>query len=300
MTERIRNIGNPRKTPQEQSSGLSIEHLQLRNEEFTQIQQLMHRVAGLHLHDSKEMFVSGRLIKRVLERQCSTFCEYIQLIQTDKSELQNAIDLLTTHETYFFREEQHFEFLQNEILPQLDTSRGPVRIWSAACSSGEEPYSIAMTLAERLGERPWEVVASDISTMVLQQAKSGHYKMAEVEELPKHLLHKYCLRGIGCQEGTVLVSPKIRDRVHFHRVNLNKPLPALGKFDVIFLRNVMIYFNMETKQELLKRLNASLKQEGYLFTSHSETLNGVFDELSLVRPSIYRKIPVAEKHFPAH
>ncbi|GAB0077998.1 hypothetical protein TOC8171_34010 [Pseudomonas syringae] len=163
------------------------------------------------------------------------------------------------------------------------------RVWSAASSSGEEPYSLAMTLAEQLGTTPWEVIGSDISTRVLTKARSGHYPMERTETLPHTLLVKYCLKGTGRQEGTFLIDKSLRNRVSFIQVNLNETLPDLGEFDVIFLRNVMIYFDQETKSKVVARLLPRLKPGGYFIISHSESLNGVNDTLKLVAPSIYRK-----------
>jgi len=162
-------------------------------------------------------------------------------------------------------------------------------LWSAASSSGEEPYSLAMTLAEGLGTTPWEVIGSDISSQVLAKARSGHYPMERASNLPHPLLVKYCLKGTGSQQGTFLIDRALRNRVHFIQVNLNDTLPDLGEFDVIFLRNVMIYFDQPTKSKVVARLIPRLKPGGYFIVSHSESLNGVSDALKLVSPSIYRK-----------
>jgi chemotaxis protein methyltransferase CheR len=195
---------------------------------------------------------------------------------------------LTTNETYFFREPKHFDFLRERILPELD-SRATLRIWSGACSTGEEPYSIAMTLAEALGNRPWELVASDLSTRVLEKARAGLYRIADAEDIPRPLLGKYCLKGVGEHAGTLLIDPALRQRMRFEQINLNAALPDLGEFEVIFLRNVMIYFDLETKRQVVRRMLPLLKPGGYFIVSHSESLNGVSDELKVVSPSIYRK-----------
>jgi chemotaxis protein methyltransferase CheR len=146
-----------------------------------------------------------------------------------------------------------------------------------------------MTMAESLGDRAWEVVASDISTRVLETARSGLYPMADAGDIPKPLLSKYCLKGGGPHEGAFLVDRSLRSRVNFLQVNLNSSLPNLGEFDVIFLRNVMIYFGMETKRQVVRRMLSHLRPGGYFIVSHSESLNGVSDELKVVVPSIYRK-----------
>lgn len=262
----------------------------LSDQEFKQFQSMIHGIAGISMSDAKKPLVSGRLAKRIRQRGLGSYGEYFRLISErgESTELQVAVDLLTTNETYFFREPKHFDFLRQQILPKA--RRGsPFRVWSAACSSGEEPYTIAMTLADGLGDEAWEVVASDLSTRVLERAGSGHYAMERAEKIPRPYLTQYCLKGIGSQEGTFLVSRKLRERVKFMQLNLNDTLPRLGEFDVIFLRNVMIYFEMETKRQVVSRLLPMLKPGGYFIVSHSENLNGVTDALKAISPSIYQK-----------
>jgi chemotaxis protein methyltransferase CheR len=195
---------------------------------------------------------------------------------------------LTTNETYFFREQKHFDLLRDTILPPLMNAK-QVRIWSGASSSGEEVYSIAMVLADRLRNRNWELIGSDISTRVLEQARAGHYPIERTKDISRDYLSKYCLKGTGAQEGTFLIDKALRSRVQFMQVNLNTKLPALGEFDVIFLRNVMIYFDQKTKQQVLQRMVPLLKSGGYFLVSHSETLNGITDALKAISPSVYRK-----------
>lgn len=269
-----------------------MEDLTLHDREFKQFQTMVYEVAGINMSDAKKSLVSGRLAKRVRQRNANSYSEYFHLLLKERGELQIAVDLLTTNETYFFREHKHFDFLRDQILPQLK-NKSSIRIWSGACSTGEEPYSIAMTLMEFLGGRPWEVIASDISTRVLEKARSGHYKLEDAESIPKPLLQKYCLKGVGSQTGTFLIDPLIRDRVQFMQVNLNESLPKLGDFDVIFLRNVMIYFDIETKRQVVKRLLPLLRQNGYFIVSHSESMNGISDKLQMIRPSIYRTSDVS-------
>ncbi|MCD5995665.1 protein-glutamate O-methyltransferase CheR [Pseudomonas sp. CDFA 602] len=262
----------------------------LDDREFGHFQSWLYRAAGINLSPAKKALVAGRLFKRLKHYELESYGEYFKLIMSDqrKGELQVALDLLTTNETYFFREPKHFEFLRQQVLP--NTAPGKLfRVWSAASSSGEESYSLAMTLAESLGTTPWEVVGSDISTQVLAKARTGHYSMERASTLPQPLLSKYCLKGIGRQEGTFLIDKSLRSRVHFAQVNLNESLPDLGEFEVIFLRNVMIYFDQQTKSQVVARLLPLLKPGGHFIISHSESLNGVNDTLKLVAPSIYRK-----------
>jgi len=262
----------------------------LDDREFGQFQSWLYRAAGINLSQAKKALVAGRLFKRLKQYELESYGEYFKLIMTDqhKGELQVALDLLTTNETYFFREPKHFDFLRQQVLPKVAPGK-LFRVWSAASSSGEEPYSLAMTLAESLGTTPWEVIGSDISTQVLARARTGHYPMERAGTLPMPLLTKYCLKGIGRQEGTFLVDKALRNRVNFVQVNLNESLPDLGEFEVIFLRNVMIYFDQKTKSQVDSRLLPRLKPGGFFIISHSESLHGVNDTLKLVAPSIYRK-----------
>lgn len=256
--------------------------------EFHQFRQLIHDIAGIHLSDAKKPLVAGRLNKRLRSLGMATYGEYFRLVGKDKTELQTCVDLLTTNETYFFREPKHFDFLREKVLPTWDR-RQPLRLWSGACSSGEEPYTLAMILAEGLGERPWEILASDLSTRVLATARKGQYPLTEAEGIPPALLRRHCFKGVGENEGTFLVDPRLASRISFRQINLNNSLPELGTFDIIFLRNVMIYFDIPTKRQVVERLVRTLRPGGYFFISHSESLNGVTDALKMVSPSIYQR-----------
>ena len=262
----------------------------LHDHEFTQFRDLIYRLAGISLSPAKKQLVSGRLAKRLRHHNLASYGEYFRFITSPhgKDELQITVDSLTTNETHFFRESKHFDFLRSQVIPARKPGRG-VRIWSAACSSGEEPYSIAMMLDEMLGNEPWEVVASDISTKVLEKAQNGLYPAERIPEIPKHYLSRYCLKGVGDYEGTLLIDKFLRDRVCFLQHNLADVPPVLGEFDVIFLRNVMIYFNQQTKQQVVTRLLPLLRRGGYFLIGHSESLNGVTDDLEQVVPAIYRK-----------
>ena len=199
------------------------------------------------------------------------------------------VDLLTTNETYFFREPTHFDFLRNEIVAKRNSAT-VFRVWSAASSSGEEAYSISMTLAEAIPSGLWEIVGSDISTRVLAAASTGHYPLARTEGIPPGYMRKYCLKGVRSHAGTFLIAPELRKKVRFYQINLMHPVEAdIGDFDVIFLRNVMIYFDPETKTRVVHNLLPRLKTGGYLIIGHSETLTGITDRVAGVRPTIYRK-----------
>lgn len=256
--------------------------------EFARFQRFIFDAAGITLASSKKALVSGRLAKRLQAWGYSSYSEYLRLLEagTAPEEVQTAVDLLTTNETFFFREPKHFDRLRQLALAAPRDE--PFRVWSAASSTGEEAYSAAMVLDDCLGAAPWEILGSDISARVLARAQSGHYSLERASHLPHDFLRRYCLRGVGEYEGTLLVRVDLRRRVRFLHVNLNAELPSLGRFDVIFLRNVMIYFNEETKRRVVARVSSLLKPNGYFFVGHSETLNGITDTLEGVAPAVYR------------
>jgi len=268
--------------------GFDVEILQ--EKEFTQFRELIYRIAGISMSSGKKPLVTSRLAKRLKYHGLFRYSDYIKMITSasGKAELQMAVDLLTTNETHFFREPKHFDFLRQQVLPQRKPGK-TLRIWSAACSSGEEPYSIAMLLDQVLGTAPWEIVASDLSTRVLEKARSGLFPMERMPEIPRHYLSNYCLKGTGDQEGTLLIERKLRERVHFMQHNLTEAPPKLAEFDVIFLRNVMIYFDQDTKRRVVSRLLSLLRPGGYFLVGHSETLNGINTEVRLVQPAVYLK-----------
>jgi chemotaxis protein methyltransferase CheR len=271
-----------------------VQQRAISDREFASFRRFIFDMAGITMSDSKKALVSGRLAKRLQHHGLETYDAYFQLLQSGQhpDEVQQAVDLLTTNETYFFREARHFELLREAAeaaLPKLRAG-SPFRVWSAACSSGEEPYSIAMVLADVLGNAPWEITASDISTRVLQRARQGHYPMERASHVPQDYLRRFCLKGIREQAGTLLVERTLRQRVQFRQVNLNTDLPAdLGVYDVVFLRNVMIYFNGDTKREVVARVASRLKPGGTFFIGHSESLHEINDTLRPVMPSVYRK-----------
>lgn len=257
---------------------------------FSRLQTLVRDVAGIHLSAAKKAMVCGRLAKRLKQVQLDSYDDYIHFLTSleGRGEVQAAIDLITTNETYFFREPKHFDYLRERILPSRVPGR-TFRVWSAACSSGEEPYSLAMLLSEQLPTTPWEILASDLSTRVLEKAARGQYSMERADHIPKEYLASYCLKGIGSQAGTFVVDPALRARVKFIQLNLNSPLPTIGEFDLILLRNVLIYFDLEVKTQVVRRMLPLLRPGGHFFVGHSESLNGVTSELESMVPSVYRK-----------
>ncbi|GAB1393100.1 protein-glutamate O-methyltransferase [Rhodocyclaceae bacterium] len=259
--------------------------------EFKQFQRLIYDIAGISLADSKKVLLVGRLGKRVKACNLGTFSEYYKLVASgkDPEERQTMVDLLTTNETYFFREEAHFDFLRQVILPQHPRGQS-FDLWSGASSTGEEIYTLCMVLADELGVNgQWSILGSDISTHVLGIAQRGLYWLDRTRGLPQEYLKKYCLKGVRSQEGSFLIAPELRRHTRFMQVNLNTTLPNLGgKFHTIFLRNVMIYFDNDTKRQVINRLVEKLHPGGYLIVGHSESLNGINETLKMVKPTIYR------------
>lgn len=268
----------------------SAEGLPLTDREFEQFREFIYRNAGIALSPAKKALVVGRLSKRLKHHGLTSFSEYFRLLSSSGAQLevQMAIDLLTTNETYFFREEKHFEYLSDVILKSRRRDR-PFRVWSAACSSGEETYSIAMVLADQMGGGAWEIFGSDISTKVLERARSGLYAMERAGRIPADYLKRFCLKGSGAYDGSFLIERSLRERISFAQVNLITPLPDLGKFDLVFLRNVMIYFDADTKRRVVEQIVRLMQPDGYLFIGHSESLMGITQVVSMLRPSIYRR-----------
>jgi len=268
----------------------SLGSIVIQKHEFAWIKDYLYKKSGIVLNDSKQALVSGRLDKRLRHYGLSSYSEYFGCLDKAGFEQETlmAIDLLTTNETYFFREPKHFDFLRHHFFPSHPAGR-PLRIWSAASSSGEEAYTLAMLAAEFSKSIQWEIIGTDISTRVLDKARQGLYPLLAMEKIPVPLLKKYCLKGVDEYEGFMLIDPMLRSRVKFIYANLIETLPDLGKFDVIFLRNVMIYFDMPTKARLVQRIQNYLRPGGYFIVSHSESLNGIKSDLKLVSPSIYRK-----------
>lgn len=269
---------------------MSEETPQLTDREFQLFQRYFEGRIGLHLAPHKKLLLSGRLSRRVKALGMTSFLAYYDLVASglDPSETQVAIDLITTHETYFFRENHHFELLRDVVAPSLAAGR-TLRVWSAACSTGEEAYSIAMTLRHALGPSGWGVVASDIAKETLSKAATGLYSMDRTDGIPSEYLKDYCLRGRDRYEGMLLVSGQLRDKVEFHQINLTAVPDDLGLFDVVFLRNVIIYFDSATKQRVLETVCEHLRDGGLLLLGHSESIAGHALPLVQVRASVHRR-----------
>ena len=266
---------------------------QITDKEFQRISTLMYDSIGLSFGDSKLSLIQSRLVGRIQRLGFDNFADYIAILEDESegAEFQIAVDLLTTNETYFFREPKHFELLEQE-LANLGP-RVPIRIWSAASSFGDEPYTIAMLLSElqvqgRIGSQ-WSILATDISHRALISAKAGVYPIDRLRAVPKDYLRRYCLRGEGDSEGQVMIQDKVRERVQFGQLNLCKALDIDGPFDAIFLRNVLIYFDQATKIEVVDRVCSLLKTDGLFFLGTAEGRVPCRTPLKPVIPGAFRK-----------
>jgi chemotaxis protein methyltransferase CheR len=275
------------------SSGIMDATPVLRPGEFEKISRLAYEHFGLDLHNGKQGLVSARLGKKLRELGLKSFQEYYDYVKADRTgaALESMVDQLTTNHTSFFREPRHFEFLRKTIFPTL-RSRSQIHIWSAACSSGEEPYSIAMSLLE---ESPQEaahkvrIKATDISTRVLEKAKNGVYPAERFQGIPADIMHRYLLKGQNSAANNFRFKSEIRSMIDFGHLNLMEKLPEGYHCSVIFCRNIMIYFDKPTQQSLVQRLTEHIEDGGYLFIGHSESLNSISHGLEYVSPATYRK-----------
>ena len=273
---------------------------ELTKREFEEISSLVYDLCGINLHVGKRELVKARLNKRLRELEMESFAEYISFLKNDRSgqEIIDMLDAVSTNLTSFFREAQHFDYMAKEILPRLVKERGrdpgrKLRLWSAGCSSGEEPYSIAMVLdkeIDNLGRWDAAILATDINTRVLETARRGEYPEARFDKMPAQTRQKYfeCINNSRPRE--YRAKPTIRDLVTFARLNLLEKWPMKGGFDIIFCRNTMIYFDKQTQSKIVGRYWEMLGDGGVLFIGHSESLTGVKHKFKYVQPTIYYKV----------
>ncbi|MBI1423011.1 MAG: methyltransferase domain-containing protein [Gammaproteobacteria bacterium] len=263
--------------------------------DFEYIRDMVGERTGIVLSEHKVDMVYGRLARRLRQLKISNFRDYLALLtQDDDQELVEFTNALTTNLTSFFREPHHFEFLQQKGIPEL-LKRRPnkrLRVWSAGCSTGEEPYTIAITLQESVPLiRNWDIkiLATDLDSNVVRHAKEGVYNQERVNGISKERLSRWFNKGHGGNQGKVRVSSDLHRLVTFKQLNLMHEWPMKGPFDVIFCRNVVIYFNKDTQRTLFERYADILADDGYLIVGHSESLHKVTDRFELLGKTIYRK-----------
>jgi chemotaxis protein methyltransferase CheR len=274
-------------------------------EEFSLFQALVLRESGIHLGAKNRAMLVSRLWKRLRALELNSFSAYYRRVKADPQEMVLMLDCICTNETHFFREPAAFDCLRQRVFPewtaQADAKKRSrtLRVWSAACSTGEEPFSLAMTL---LSEFPpssgWsiEVLGTDLSTKVLARASAAIWPAEKISDVPVDYQRKFLLKGFGPEKGKIKAAHELRRVVRFQRMNLTRePYPVTGPFDLIFCRNVLIYFQWETKIKVVDRLGKFLAPEGYLFLGHAESLHGVADKLQSVTPKAFPapKVPMA-------
>ena len=278
---------------------LQTNAIQLEDRDFDFLCRLIYEQSRIRLGPDKRTLVTGRLAKRLRQLQLADYHEYCQMLRSPagEEELHILIDRISTNHTHFFREMKHFDFLREKVLPQWrarsGAKTGVFHIWSAASSSGEEPYSLAIYLAEYLAPantNAWQIEASDISTRVLKTAEEGIYEEGKLAEITPELLHRFFQRGVGNWQAHCRIKRELRERINFHHLNLlDASYPFSTPFEVIFCRNVMIYFDRPTQETLIRQLTDHLVPGGYLMVGHSESLSGIKHSLRLIQPAIYLK-----------
>ncbi len=273
--------------------------LQLTDQDFQKLSDFVYQKAGINLHDGKKDLLRARLAKYLRNTDFTSIKEFYQALLNDRTGEYTVpfLDCISTNLTYFFREPQHFDFLRETVIPtfleKASTNNGArLEIWSAGCSSGEEPYSIAITLLQGIsyhGRPPVHILATDISTRMLSHAARGIYPAEKLGAIPSDLKRRYFKRGKNKWEGFFKVKPVLQEVVTFKRFNLMEPFPSSFSFDVIFCRNVMIYFDKQVQEKIVNKFWRVIKSGGYLFIGHSESLTGIDHPFKYVKPSTYQK-----------
>ncbi len=270
----------------------------LSDKDFSRLSSYIERELGIKMPPTKRVMLESRLFRRLRLHNMTNFSAYVDWVFSDegsRSELIHMIDAVTTNKTDFFREADHFDYLLNVLLPKWTprSSGDPFRVWSAGCSTGEEPYTLAMVLEERRQVAEsfrWTLIASDISSKVLEKAIEAVYEEEKVAPVPMDFKRRYLLRSKDRSKAIVRVRPELRSKISFQRLNLmDENFGFKESFDVIFCRNVIIYFDRSTQERLIRKFYAHLRLGGYLFLGHSETLTGMNVPFRSVAPTVYRK-----------
>ncbi len=276
---------------------VTFSRFELTDEDFNYLCALIGDQAGIRLTSAKRELVYARLAKRLRALGLRSFRQYCDLLRGgDEEEKVHCVNAITTNVTFFFREAHHFEYLEQTVLPELMEEKiragsRRLRVWSAGCSSGEEAYSLGIVLREQPALQNWDVrvLATDVDTHILERARRGIYDLKQIEKVSPARRSRWFRVGIGRNEGLVSVLPELKERIYFRQVNLKEPWPMHGPFDVIFCRNVVIYFDREMQRKLFDRFAGILSSNGHLFIGHSESLFGLSNRFRLVGPTIYRK-----------
>jgi len=270
---------------------------ELEDAEFDTFKQLIYDETGIKLTELKKALVRARLTKRIRKLGLDSFKDYNEYLKNNyDAEKFDFINSITTNKTDFFREPRHFDYIKNVVLPELDNMKlKKIRIWSSACSSGEEPYTIGISLLEyyenKRNKPEIKILATDIDTNVLEKAKIGIYTFEQVKGIDSPLLKKYFQKGKGENEGLFRIKDSLKNIIYFRRLNLqDETYPMKGHFDIIFCRNVIIYFDKETQSRMFKRFSKYIADNGYLFIGHSENITRICDDFYLKGNTIYGKV----------
>ncbi len=278
---------------------LTLEKLELRESDFRRISDRIFKHCGINLHNGKKGLVQSRLAKLVRQGPYKSFTEYVDYVLSPagSKEFYNLVDSISTNLTFFFREKSHFDYLEQVFIPQLiakkrKTRQPRIRIWSAGCSSGEEPYSLAITMLRLFEDKPgWDIkiLATDVSTRILKKAQQGVYDQERLKPLPPQQKQRFFKLSKVDGKKIYTVAPQLQQIIHFRYLNLMEPWPFTGKFDIIFCRNVMIYFDKKTQANLVNRYWDCLHPGGLLCIGHSESLAGTTHKFRYVQPATYIK-----------
>jgi chemotaxis protein methyltransferase CheR len=277
------------------SQSVSLDEETMSTSDYAFLIKLVYEHSRINLGTDKQSLVTARLNKRLRALDLPNYAAYCRHLKGPgaNAEIPQLIDLISTNHTHFFREPRHFDYLTNVFLPkwQQQNKGRPFRLWSAASSSGEEPFTLAIVLAEFFGlDAPWQIEGTDISNRIVEQASQAIYSDDKLEPIPAELMRRHFQKGIGKFDGHSRVREALRARVNFRQLNLLQPrYPFAEPFDVIFCRNVMIYFDRQTQQQLVAQLASQLRSGGNLIVGHSESLNAIPHTLKQLQPTIYQK-----------
>jgi chemotaxis protein methyltransferase CheR len=271
---------------------MSLTAAELSDGHFKRVCRLVYHFSGIHLKEGKEALVKTRLMKRLRALKMENFDDYLSYVESHDGdcEVNWMIDVMTTNQTSFFREPAHFDFLRERYFPNLKNEK--LRFWSAACSTGQEPYSLAMLIKDNVSDflsKDIRILATDISQSVLERARNGQYPQEQLKGMTKEMIRKHFSRIDDKSSNTYKIKEDLRLMISFAWLNLTEGWPMKGPFQVIFCRNVMIYFDRLTQQKLVRRFWDLLEPGGYLFVGHSEGLSAISHSFQYVQPAIYKK-----------
>jgi len=261
--------------------------ISISDNEYENFRELIFKEVGITLNESKKSLIESRFFKRMLDMKLNSFNDYYEICIKNHHEKIEMLNLITTNETYFFRENEHFDFLKKYLMQYQSSMK--IRIWSGASSVGAEAYSIAMVCDSILPSNMWEIIGSDINKNVIKKARMGLYPLSWSDKILPEFKHKYCLKGKGKYDGEFLINRQLAKNVRFLDNNLLEENTTFGYFSIVFLRNVLIYFNDETRKKVIKNVIKNMKSESLLIISQTENLNALnISELEQIQPSIYK------------